>query len=242
MPAMGRVHKRSLPRAAVDEIRATLSLCEAALLAGAPEAKVRKDIETGVLPPIRSSGVERLLFRWADVYVFAAVYNGGLLPGTLRRKAIEEFESLLEPSCRRRAYELLDVEALMAATCAWTQPGRLFAQYGRLELGGYLFIDVEKVATDVAPRIAVYAEGLSRIEERQGVLGGEAVFRNTRLSVRHIGKMHDGGEPIESIIEDYPYLHDRDIAFARLYWKAHPAAGRPRRTEEADFAGNSAAR
>ena len=36
------------------------------------------------------------------------------------------------------------------------------------------------------------------IEEREGVLGGEAVFRNTRLSVRHIGKMFHGeqrGDP-----------------------------------------------
>jgi uncharacterized protein (DUF433 family) len=239
---MSTVHKSRRPRTAATELRAMLSLRETTLLADVPEAKVRKDIETGLLPPIKSGNVERLLFRWADVYIFAAVYKGDLLPGALRRSAFEQFEDLLEPSCRRHFYHSLDDEALMAGTCAWPQPGRLFAAYDRLKLGGYLFIDVEKVAKDVAPRVDLYAEGLSRIEEREGVLGGEAVFRNTRLSVRHIGKMHDGGEAVENIIEDYAYLRRNDIAFARLYWKAHPAAGRPRRTEEADFAGNPSSR
>jgi uncharacterized protein (DUF433 family) len=240
--AMNTVRNYRVPRTAIDDIRALLSLREATLLAEVPEAKIRKDIETGVLPPIRRGNAERLLFRWADVYVFAAVYKGDLLPGGLRRKAFEAFESLLEPAWRRQFYQSLGVEALTAATCPRLLPRRLFAPYSRLKLGGYVFMDVEQMAKDVAPRVAVYAEGLSRIEEREGVLGGEAVFRNTRLSVRHIGKMHAGGETVENIIEDYPYLHRHDIAFARLYWQAHPAAGRPRRTEEADFAGNPSAR
>jgi uncharacterized protein (DUF433 family) len=242
MPAMSTVHKTRLPRAAVDDIRALLSLREATLLADVPEAKVRKDIETGVLPPIRCGNAERLLFRWADVYVFAAVYKGDLLPGGMRRKIFEAFESLLEPSCRRRFYRSLGAEALTAATCPRLLPRRLFAPYGRLKLGGYVFMDVEQVAKDVAQRVAIYAEGLSRIEERESVLGGEAVFRNTRLSVRHIGKMHDGGETVENIIVDYPYLCRHDIVFARFYWQAHPAAGRPRRTEKVDFAGDPSAR
>jgi len=216
-----------------------LSLREATLLADVPETRVRKDIETGLLSPIRA---ERLLFRWADVYIFAAVYTGDLLSGALRKKAFEEFETLVEPSCRRHFYALLDVEALMAAKCDWHRPGRLFASRDRLRLDGYVFLDVEKVAGDLAPRIDLYAEGLSRIEEREGVLGGEAVFRNTRLSVNHIGKMRDGGESIEDILEDYPYLHKNDVEFARLYWKAHPIVGRPRRREEADFAGDTSSR
>jgi uncharacterized protein (DUF433 family) len=239
---MSLIHKPPPPRAAADDVRALLSLREAALLAMVPEAKVRKDLETGVLPPIRGGDVERLLFRWADVYVFAAVYTDDLLPGGMRRKAFAAFESLLAPSCRREFYRSLGIEALTTATCPRAQPGRLFAHCSTLKLGGYVFIDVAHTAKDVAPRVALYAEGLSRIEEREGVLGGEAVFRNTRLSVRHIGKMHDGGETVESIIEDYPYLRMRDIAFARLHWQAHPAAGRPRRTEETDFAGDPAAR
>ncbi len=239
---MNLVHYKRPPRVFGEEIRAMLSLREATLLADVPEARVRKDIETGLLAPIRIENVERLLFRWADVYVFAAVYKGDLLSGALRKKAFEELESLVEPSCRRHFYYSLEVEALMAAKCIWHWPSKLFASCDRLKLDGYLFIDVEKVAEDLAPRVNLYAEGLSRIEEREGVLGGEAVFRNTRLSVNHIGKMRDGGESIEDIIGDYPYLHKNDVEFAKLYWKAHPIVGRPRRREEADFAGNPSSR
>ncbi len=236
---MSLARKERPSRAAGLEIRAMLSLREAALLADVPEAKVRKDIETGVLSPIKA---ERLLFRWADVFIFAAVYNGDLPSGTLRKRAFEEFESLLEPSCRRHFYSLLDIEAVMAAKLASHRPSRLLAFRDRVNLGGYLFIDVEQAVKDLAPRVDLYAEGLSRIEEKEGVLGGEAVFRNTRLSVSHVGKMRHGGEPIEDILEDYPYLHKNDVEFAQLYWQAHPVVGRPRQRGEGDLAGDPSSR
>jgi uncharacterized protein (DUF433 family) len=168
---------------------------------------------------------------------FAAVYKGDWLSGALRKKAFEELDGLLEPSCRRHFYDHLDIEALLAAKCSWRRPSELFASCDRLKLDDYLFIDIEKVTTDLAPRVDLYAEGLGRIEEKEGVLGGEAVFKNTRLSVNHIGKMRDGGEAIENIIEDYPYLRKSEVEFARLYFKAHPLLGRPPRHGEIEFAG-----
>src|SRR6266566_9223142 len=98
---MNSVHRERPPRVFGGEVRAMLSLREAILLADVPEARVRKDIETGLLAPIRTENVERLLFRWADVYVFAAVYKNDLLSAALRKKAFEEFEGLVAPSCRR---------------------------------------------------------------------------------------------------------------------------------------------
>jgi uncharacterized protein (DUF433 family) len=219
-----------------------LSLREATLLADVSEAKVRKDIETGLLSPIKSANFERLFFRWADVFVFAAVYKNDLLSGPLRKKAFEGFEELVEPSCRRHFYDHLDADALLAATCKWRRPSKSILAADRLKLGNYLFIDFEKVAEDLAPRVDSYAEGLGRIEEKEGVLGGEAVFKNTRLSVNHIGKLRDGGEAVENIIEDYPYLRQGDVEFARLYYKAHPIVGRPRRHEETGLAGNPSSR
>ena len=70
-----------------------LSLREVTVLADIAEAKVRKDIETGLLVPIKSASLERLLFRWADIFVFAAVYKGDLLSAAMRKKAFEELES-----------------------------------------------------------------------------------------------------------------------------------------------------
>ncbi len=234
--------EHKLPRARGEEIRAMLSLREATLLADVSEARVRKDIETGLLSPIRSANLERLFFRWADVFVFAAVYKSDLLSGSLRKKAFDELEGLMEPSCRRHFYDHLDVDALMAAKCEWRRPSSFFVAADRLKLDEYLYIDLAKVAEDFAPRVDSYAEGLRRIEEKEGVLGGEAVFKRTRLSVNHIGKLRDGGEAIENIIEDYPYLRKGDIEFARLYFKAHPVVGRPPRHEEIGLAGSSSPR
>lgn len=80
----------------------------------------------------------------------------------------------------------------------------------------------------VSPRLNVYYLGLSRVEERHDVLGGEAVFRDSRLSVMHVGKMIESGEAVANILEDYPYLNEDDVRFASLYFRAHPAVGRPR--------------
>jgi uncharacterized protein (DUF433 family) len=229
---MPPARKRQRRHATAGKIRAMLSLRETAVLADVAEAKVRKDIETGFLAPIKSANTERLLFRWADVFVFAAIYKGDLLSAALRKKAFEELEGLMEPSDRRHCYYHLDANALMAEKLMWDRPSKLFDSCDRLKLDDYLFIDIKKAAKNLAPRIDLYAEGLARIEEKEGVLGGEAVFKNTRLSVKHIGKMREGGERIEDILEDYPYLRKNDIEFARLYFKSHPTVGRPPRSEE----------
>ena len=98
--------------------RALLSLRETTMLAGVPEPRVRKDIETGILLPIRAKRSERPLFRWADVFLFAAVYKSNLLPSQLRRKAFEKFEALIAPTSRREFYGLLDAERLAAERVA----------------------------------------------------------------------------------------------------------------------------
>lgn len=178
---------------------------------------------------------------------------GAIAPAWLAPAALPELESVaiaallqnllgLEPSCRRHFYDHLNADALLAATCKWRRPSKSILAADRLKLGDYLFIDFEKVAEDLAPRVDTYAEGLGRIEEKEGVLGGEAVFKNTRLSVNHIGKLRDGGEAIGTIIEDYPYLRQGDVEFARLYYQAHPIVGRPRRHEEIGLAGNPSPR
>jgi uncharacterized protein (DUF433 family) len=217
--------------------RALLSLREVTLLAGVLESRVRKDIETGLLSPIKMKNSDRLLFRWADIFLFAGIYKGSL-PSQLRQKAFEKFESMIEPTSRREFYRLLDTEQLVRAKCDWSRPSRLFVSYDRMKLDHYLFVDFEMVVHDVAPRVDLYAEGLARIEEKYDVLGGEPVFKGTRLSVRHVGRMYYDGEPIENIIEDYPYLRENDVRFAELFFRAHPALGRPPISQEADHARN----
>jgi uncharacterized protein (DUF433 family) len=61
------------------------------------------------------------------------------------------------------------------------------------------------------------------------ILGGEPVFPKSRLSVRHVGAMVLRGAKVEEIRENYSYLKEEDIEFAKLYTQARrrPVAARP---------------
>jgi uncharacterized protein (DUF433 family) len=77
--------------------------------------------------------------------------------------------------------------------------------------------------------IALCRRGLGSIESRPDVLGGEPVFRGTRLSVRHIGGMVLAGVPESEIRADYPRLSSDDVAFAALLARLKPVSGQPGR-------------
>jgi uncharacterized protein (DUF433 family) len=47
-------------------------------------------------------------------------------------------------------------------------------------------------------------------------------FRNSRLTVRHVGGMLEQGIDAQEILEDYPYLDRSDLEFARLFVRAYP--------------------
>ncbi len=89
-------------------------------------------------------------------------------------------------------------------------------------------VNWDALIEDVGPRIDLYRDGLNRIREDDEILGGEPVFKGTRLAVRHVGGMRARGEPVGRIVEDYPELTPDDVEFARLYTEAHPLVGRPK--------------
>jgi|1185.fasta_scaffold423952_2 uncharacterized protein (DUF433 family) len=61
-----------------------------------------------------------------------------------------------------------------------------------------------------------------RISSDLSVLGGEPVFAGTRLSVRRIAEAAERGETVARLLEDYPYLTEEDVAFARKFAIARP--------------------
>jgi uncharacterized protein (DUF433 family) len=211
-----------------------LSLRETVVLAGVSEKEkeVRNDISRGVVPAARVIRFEtaRLGFRWPDVVTFAAVYGNRLLDSVeLRKAALKEIYILATGSS----------ETVLATAHLPPSPFLLDTDWHhsfcngvfthtKVKIDNYLSIDVGKACEEVKPRVDLYASGLERVEENDAVLGGAAVFKGTRLSVAHIGKMAEAGESIENILEDYPNLTEGDVKFARLYFKARPSVGRPR--------------
>lgn len=214
-------------------VREFLSLREATVLASVSEKRVRKDIETGVLtrPRVVRFDDTRLRFNWSHVFVFAAVYSNELLDGNLRKVAISKVEHVVSGFDR----------------CSFWSNGPMPKRHigrecsseasSKVELDKYVWLDLDLVYENTLPRVGMYLNGLSRIEEKDDVLGGEAVFCGRRLSVMHVGKMYDKGEPLENILEDYPYLSEEDVKFASLYFKAHPLVGRPRSGGDHDYGG-----
>jgi uncharacterized protein (DUF433 family) len=188
---------------------AALSLTpkEVAALAGTTEKAVRNEIASGAVTPLaipRGRAVRRSFDDRAVVYF------------TLLRRL-----SLPVPAEDwRDLYRVLTED--LPACGRWTRTAR-----GGLRHADLVTVDTAPVRAEVAHRLDLYRRGLARIESRRDVLGGEPVFKGTRLSVRHIGGMVANGVPMEEIREDYPDLSEDDVAFATLYARMKPAPGRP---------------
>ena len=98
----------------------------------------------------------------------------------------------------------------------------------RLDLGPGWSLDVAAIAADLRDRVARFEAWRSTLVTRDDILGGEPVFQGSRLAVRHVGEMLHRGADSAEVLEDYPYLNERDLEFARVYATAYPRIGRPR--------------
>jgi uncharacterized protein (DUF433 family) len=178
---------------------------EVSALLDLPERKVRKEIELGVLP---ESSPPRL--------PFAAVVC--LL-------AIAEFEAHLplSPQGRKSLY------AKFRDSLACWQPDQMPADI--LIGNGFVRVQVKQFVRDALARVRSFLLWKRRrVVVDPTILGGEPVFKGSRLSVRHIGGLPAGEHP--NVLEDYPYLSREDIHFAAIYSRAYPRLGRPRESTE----------
>ena len=203
-----------------------LSLRETMVLAGITEKEkeIRNDIARGVLPSGSVIRIDNshLCFHLPYVPTFAAIYGNQWLEGMeLRRVAFERvFVVASGGNVLPHGFTAVAVEAwnTLQATCDHA---------ARVDIDHYVTINLGKACEDVKPRIGIYVAGLARVEEKDSILGGAAVFRGTRISVAHIGKMAVCGESTKNILEDYPGLTEADVEFAKLYYRARPPVGRP---------------
>jgi len=213
---------------AANGVRGRLSLKEAVILADVEEKPVRKDIESGILSETSIHRVAggRLCVEWDSVFLIASVYGNKHLSSDMRKIAISRIDDMrrnsVEPNWWKRPQDFTNFE------CSDKMERK------SIPIDRYVTLDLFTACHNVVPRVGLYTYGLTRIEERDDILGGEAVFNNSRLPVTHVGKMLESGETIENIVEDYPYLNDDDVRFSSLYYRAHPATGRPRKSGDAD--------
>jgi uncharacterized protein (DUF433 family) len=102
-----------------------------------------------------------------------------------------------------------------------------------IELGAYLELRLASAVHEVKARIDRFTKWKKRLFTRDDILGGEPVFPNSRLAVRKIGEMARRGGSVKDILDDYPYLDEHDVEFAKQFVAAYPRIGRPRVREAA---------
>jgi len=140
-------------------------------------------------------------FAFAAVVYFRAIALLGLQLGT---------------EDRRRLYEIIK-RALAASRAP-----------ARVDLGPVTELKLGDIVAELTARLKRFGEWKQRIVTDESILGGEPVFPRSRLSVRHVGTMLLRGAAPKDVREDYPYLTNEDLEFAKLFAEAYPRVGRPR--------------
>lgn len=90
-------------------------------------------------------------------------------------------------------------------------------------------VECKSFRQTVARNLAAYRWGRRRIVSSPEILGGEAVFRGTRVPLQHVASLYRKGVPEREIAEDFPALSDRDLAYARLVARFGEKPGRPKK-------------
>lgn len=92
-----------------------------------------------------------------------------------------------------------------------------------------IFVECKSFRKTVARNLAIYRWGRRRIVSSADILGGEPVFRGTRIPVQHVASLFRKGAPEREIAEDFPTLSARDLAYARLVARFGDRPGRPKK-------------
>lgn len=103
---------------------------------------------------------------------------------------------------------------------------------GRVEYGTPLFsyvVDPRPAAAAVEDQMRRYRKAMRIIVENPEIQGGAATFKGTRLLVHHIAALLQQGVPETELREDSPNLTPAMIDAARVFARAHPRRGRPRK-------------
>jgi uncharacterized protein (DUF433 family) len=195
-------------------IRDSFTLKEAAAIAELPESVVRTAIEKKVIAPrsIRVGKAVRYAFDVKELY-YAKLLSA--FPLDLSR----------DDKCSLR--ELVFRHTKTAGR--WHTEGPNFV----LENGDLvLHVEVKHLRSHLAHNLAAYYRGRQRIVSDPDILSGEPVFEGTRIPLAHVAALVARGVDATEIIEDYPALSGRDLAYAAIHARMKPHPGRPRKRLE----------
>ncbi len=116
------------------------------------------------------------------------------------------------------------------------------AKAEEFELSRALRIAMTENAADVAKRAIDYVRLREKyVEIERGKMGGTPVIRGTRVPVRTLALLVEGGESRKALKEDYPHIPEEAYNVAVLWTRGNPRRGRPTGQHRTRSAGRAAA-
>jgi uncharacterized protein (DUF433 family) len=100
--------------------------------------------------------------------------------------------------------------------------------------GGLIKIDLREPRRELAASLRDLRRARRLVVSDPEILGGDPVFRGTRVPVHVIAELVAQGSKPAELIESYPRLNDETIRLAPIYAAAYPPRGRPRRQPRRD--------
>jgi uncharacterized protein (DUF433 family) len=91
-----------------------------------------------------------------------------------------------------------------------------------------LIVDVGEARKQVSRGVRDLEAAEAIVSKDKATLGGEPVFKSTRIPVYGIVAMLDAGATVQELLLGYPKLTERMVDLARIWVAAHPRRGRPR--------------
>jgi uncharacterized protein (DUF433 family) len=91
-----------------------------------------------------------------------------------------------------------------------------------------LIVDVGEARKQVDRGVRDLEAAEAVVTKDKATLGGEPVFKGTRIPVYGIVAMLEAGASAEDLLSGYPKLTERMLELARIWAAAHPRRGRPK--------------
>jgi uncharacterized protein (DUF433 family) len=94
--------------------------------------------------------------------------------------------------------------------------------------GGFLTIDLREPRRELATSLRTLRRARDVVVSDPDIMGGDPVFRGTRIPVHLIAALRGKGSTEADLLEGYPRLTVEMVRLAPIYAVAYPLRGRPR--------------
>lgn len=190
-----------------------LSVREAAGLIGTSPRQLRNEFQRvlSVFAAVKGQARRRRL-DFSEFMYFGAIE-------WLKDEGVE-----LQPELRSKLYDILR-QPHPTAVGPWMIDNTALRLKGRVPVE----ISLRELREELSRRLEKYRKGEALVITKPDILGGEPVFKNTRIPVSHVVAMFRNGVPKAEVHEDYPQLAEEAIAYARLKAVMGDGPGRPRK-------------